>query len=317
MLRRWLVAGVLVGILICSIQIVDAPTAFAATGTTSTSVNVMSGPGYSNAQLGTIAANTTVTFSCFVAGEPVSGNWGTEDIWDALDSGGYVPDALVYTGSNGAIVPACPSDQFGVGTYPVAWTGGSGVQPVDGTSTSASPVGGILPDGQLVNVTCETSGQTVTDSDGFTDSLWDQLSSGGYVPNVYIDTELNAPTPGLSACPQPSGGNGGGGNGSGAGAPSAQNSPETPPSSAAPTAPASSPPPQAATPTGDISVPSFNARSSAGTSTSASPNRTVRSDGSSSDSDNGAILIWTAVGAIGALLGGCGTVMALVRRKRG
>lgn len=52
----------------------------------------------------------------------------------------------------------------------------------------------------MVTVTCETSGQTLTDSAGFTSSLWDRLASGGYIPNVYLDTQVNGPTPGLPPC---------------------------------------------------------------------------------------------------------------------
>lgn len=220
MLRRWSIVGIVAGVVLSIVQLVAAPAALAFTAPTLTNVNVYSGPGSSNGLVGTIAAKTTVSFHCFVAGQDVTGQYSTEDLWDALDSGGFVPDALVFTDSNHAVVPACPSSEFGTGNYPVAWTGGSGVQPMSGTSTSTSPDGSVLPDGQVVTVTCETTGQTLTDSANFTSDFWDQLNSGAYIPNVYIDTQVNGPTPGVPACAPPSAGSGGstgGGNGQGGG----------------------------------------------------------------------------------------------------
>ena len=200
MFRRWAVAGASVALVVSFTQVVTASSALASSPITLANVNINSGPGSSNALLGMIPDNTPVSIYCFVAGQPVSGPYGTEDLWDALTGGGYVPDALIYTGSNSAVVPACPSGQFGVGNYPVAWTGGGAAQGHAGTSTGDSPVGSGLPDGQVVAVTCETSGQTLTDSAGFTSDLWDKLASGGYLPNVYLDTEVNGATPGLHSC---------------------------------------------------------------------------------------------------------------------
>lgn len=260
MLRRWSIVGVIVGLFVGLFQVVAAPSAFASTGTTTTAVNVRSGPGESNALLGTVAANSTVSFHCFVAGERETGKYGTEDIWDALGSGGYVADALVFTGSNSAVVPACPSAQFGTGHYPVAWTGGGGAQPYSGTSTGTSPDGAVLPDGLVVTVTCETTGQTLTDSASFTSDLWDQLSSGAYIPNVYIDTQVNGPTPGLPACSQPSSGgspSSGSGSGSGGGAPPASSSGKAPQQTANPTKSASSSSPSKAAGTGDVCLAAY------------------------------------------------------------
>ena len=221
-LRRWGAAGAAVALLALALSAVTAGPALATTGKTigSGSVPVDSGPGSGNSALASIAVGTTVSFSCFVAGQDVTGPYGTEDLWDALDSGGYVPDALIFTGSNSAVVPACPSAQFGTGTYPVAWTGGGGVQPMSAPSAGSSADGGVIGDGTLVAVACETTGDTVTDSAGFTSNIWEQLSSGAYIPNVDIDTQVNGATPGVSTCAAPppsSGGGGGGGSGAGGG----------------------------------------------------------------------------------------------------
>jgi hypothetical protein len=203
--RRWGIVGAAATVLLLGLQVVDAAPSLAATGKAigSGSVPIYSGPGNANSASGSVPVGTTVSFHCFVAGQRVSGPYGAEDLWDALDSGGYIPDALIYTGSNSAVVPACPSAQFGTGTYPVAWTGGGGAQPESGTSTGSGADGGVIADGTLVTVVCETTGSTLTDSAGFSGSLWDQLGSGAYIPNVYLDTQVNGPTPGLPRCSTP------------------------------------------------------------------------------------------------------------------
>ncbi|GIH02737.1 hypothetical protein Rhe02_08040 [Rhizocola hellebori] len=163
-------------------------------------ITVRSGPGNSNGAVGSLGNGVSVSISCFVAGQRITGPYGTEDIWDALDSGGFVPDALIYTGSNTAVVPACPSAQFGTGRYPVAWTGGGGFAPRSGPHTGDAVVAATLPDGLVVSVACEVYGDSVTDSAGYTLSIWDKLVSGGYIPNAYLDTQVNGRTPGVPAC---------------------------------------------------------------------------------------------------------------------
>jgi hypothetical protein len=155
MLRRWSIAGISLLLLTGLGLAITGPRALATagTGTTIAAVTVYSGPGDSNTQLRTIAAQTKVSFTCYVDGESVTGNYGTENFWDALAGGGYAPDELIQTGHNDPVVPQCPSAQFGVGRYPVAWTGGAGAQPYSGTSKSSGPDGGALPDGKVALVT--------------------------------------------------------------------------------------------------------------------------------------------------------------------
>lgn len=230
---RWGAVGMAAVLLLFGLQVIAAAPSLAATGQTigSSSVPVYSGPGSENSADGSIPVGTEVSFSCFVAGQDVSGPYGTEDLWDALDSGGYVSDALIYTGSNSAVAPACPSAQFGTGTYPIAWT--ASAQPMSSPSTGSGADGGVIAAGTLVSLACETTGDTVTDSAGFANSLWDQLSSGGYVPNVYLDTQVNGATPGVSTCSAPapaapsgSGQSGGAGSSSGTSSSGSSGSPD-------------------------------------------------------------------------------------------
>lgn len=88
-----------------------APAFASATGTVITpsgeSLNVRSGPGTTYSKIGSLPSGTVVTFNCYENGTAVTGPYGTEGIWDQLNSGGFVSDAWIYTGQNGAVVPLC------------------------------------------------------------------------------------------------------------------------------------------------------------------------------------------------------------------
>lgn len=97
-------------VVVLSLSAIVVPVADAATGTVITSgenLNVRSGPGESYSLISKLAPGTIVSFNCYELGDSETGPYGTENIWDRLDSGGFVTDAWVYTGSNSATVPAC------------------------------------------------------------------------------------------------------------------------------------------------------------------------------------------------------------------
>lgn len=79
-------------------------------------VNMYGGPSqYGYTPTGPIDSGTYVEIKCYSTGEWMSGPYGSENIWDLITAtiGGandheWVPDALVYTGSNSAVVPLCP-----------------------------------------------------------------------------------------------------------------------------------------------------------------------------------------------------------------
>jgi hypothetical protein len=61
-------------------------------------------------QIGCIPINVTVEIQCINYGLSVSGPYGTETVWDKVSYGGltgYVSDAWVYTGTNGAAAGEC------------------------------------------------------------------------------------------------------------------------------------------------------------------------------------------------------------------
>jgi uncharacterized protein YraI len=77
-------------------------------------VPAYNGPGTNNTLISNVASGTKLELRCFTTGTTVSGPYGSENIWDlitvayfGLGDQTWVPDALVYTGSNSAVVPHC------------------------------------------------------------------------------------------------------------------------------------------------------------------------------------------------------------------
>jgi uncharacterized protein YraI len=75
-------------------------------------VTVYGGPGYNYHLDGYVSPGVNVAIKCYSTGTTVSGPYGSENIWDRTTrtypaSAQWVPDALVYTGSNSAVVPHC------------------------------------------------------------------------------------------------------------------------------------------------------------------------------------------------------------------
>lgn len=183
--------------------------AHAATGTVITTngdqLAIRSGPNLSSSIIGWLPQGSSVSFSCFDYGDWVTGPYGSENIWDRLDSGGYSSDAWIYTGSNGSVVPQCgstpppPPPPPAANTYPIAWTG-IGVYPRSAPYMGSTKIGNALPDGTAVNIACETYGETVTDTVGYTNNIWERLVDGTYVANVFVNTGVNGLTPGIPIC---------------------------------------------------------------------------------------------------------------------
>jgi hypothetical protein len=60
-----------------------------------------------SASVGTVDNAAQVTISCQKNGDSVTGTYGTSTLWDKIGAG-FVPDALVSTGSDGQVAPTCP-----------------------------------------------------------------------------------------------------------------------------------------------------------------------------------------------------------------
>ncbi|MFG3057463.1 SH3 domain-containing protein [Streptomyces sp. NPDC048231] len=70
-------------------------------------LNVRSGPGMGYSVVRQLPAGAKVAIFCQSPGTTVSGYYGTSNIWDNIDSGEYVSDAYVNTGSDGYVAERC------------------------------------------------------------------------------------------------------------------------------------------------------------------------------------------------------------------
>ncbi|MEU0251489.1 SH3 domain-containing protein [Streptomyces sp. NPDC006184] len=70
-------------------------------------LNVRSGPGPGYNLVRVLPEGVRVPVYCQTPGTTVSGTYGTTDLWDLIDSGEYVSDAYVHTGSDGYIAARC------------------------------------------------------------------------------------------------------------------------------------------------------------------------------------------------------------------
>jgi uncharacterized protein YraI len=70
-------------------------------------LNVRSGPGTNYTIVRQLPEGTKVPIFCQTPGTTVSGYYGTSNIWDNIDSGEYVSDTYVNTGSDGYVASRC------------------------------------------------------------------------------------------------------------------------------------------------------------------------------------------------------------------
>ncbi|MCM6778939.1 peptidoglycan DD-metalloendopeptidase family protein [Nocardia sp. CDC159] len=70
-------------------------------------VNLYSGPGLKFSITGTARNGDVVRITCTARGDVVAGKWGNTDLWNKLDSGKWISDGFVDTGSNDPVAPTC------------------------------------------------------------------------------------------------------------------------------------------------------------------------------------------------------------------
>jgi len=70
-------------------------------------LNVRSGPGTNYTIVRVLPEGSRVPIFCQTPGTTVAGPYGTSKIWDNIDSGEYVSDAYVLTGSDGYVASRC------------------------------------------------------------------------------------------------------------------------------------------------------------------------------------------------------------------
>lgn len=71
-------------------------------------INIHSGPGTEYPVIAQVPASTDFWIGCWGPGTPVTGPYGTTDVWyEAPDYGGWASDADIWTGSNEPVTQGC------------------------------------------------------------------------------------------------------------------------------------------------------------------------------------------------------------------
>lgn len=149
---------------------------------------------YLNSVIGEILGeNSNITISCYVTGQSVTGPYGAENVWDEVtggidaqngsyvETGVFVPDADIYTGSNSPIVPSCNTATGQI-------IGGGWVNLYD-LPTAYSDLVGSVASGEYVELKCYTTGMWVSGPYG-SENIWDQITATLYGPIEYVPDAL-------------------------------------------------------------------------------------------------------------------------------
>lgn len=111
-----------------------------------------------------------VTLNCYKYGTTITGSQGTTDQWDQIPSDiygeGYASQAYISTGDS---IPPCATDD--VATAQVVVAAGNTLYVHSSPSTS-SPTLYSLANGAVVDVTCTTTGDTISGSQGTTNEWY-------------------------------------------------------------------------------------------------------------------------------------------------
>ncbi len=72
-------------------------------------LNVRAAPSAKSEKIGTVVNRSLVRIVCYTRGDPFSGGpyRSTTNIWNRLEKGGFVTDAMLNTGSDDPVVPRC------------------------------------------------------------------------------------------------------------------------------------------------------------------------------------------------------------------
>lgn len=87
-------------------------------------VNLRAGPGTDYQRVGSVPDGARVTVVCTARGTTETGPWGSTNVWDQLNSGLWISDAFLITGTFEPVEPSC-----GDGGEPPS---GGGVASIDG-----------------------------------------------------------------------------------------------------------------------------------------------------------------------------------------
>jgi surface antigen len=130
-----------------ALPLVVAPTATAASRTVPVNtgageLNVRAAPSAKSQKIGSVRNQSLVMIVCYSRGEAFTGGPYrlTTNVWNRLDKGGFVTDAMLNTGSNEPVVPRCD----GAPPAAVAPARATGRKAPKNPATSGSPAWGAL-----------------------------------------------------------------------------------------------------------------------------------------------------------------------------
>ena len=105
-------------------------------------LNVRSAPSANSQKVGSVANQSLVVIVCHTRGEAFAGGpyHLTTNIWNRLDKGGFVTDAMLDTGSNEPVVPRCEGET----PAPAGPARATGRKTQENTAPLGSPFWGAL-----------------------------------------------------------------------------------------------------------------------------------------------------------------------------
>jgi hypothetical protein len=146
------------------------------------------GPNNTYASNKATGANQPLWIVCYVTGQSITNSYykDTTTMWDLSDDGYYYSDAWLYTGTNGAAVPACRLKSVPVDKYA---TGGLSGHTGPGNNYTAGPVHGA---NTPITIACYVTGQSITNSHyNDTTTIWDLAVGGYYYSDAWLYTGTN------------------------------------------------------------------------------------------------------------------------------
>lgn len=139
-------------------------------------------PTTSSSTLYNLSNGAVVTLICFSKGDTISGSQGTTDQWDQIASNtygvGYASHAYIYASGP---IPSCSGISC-IGEVVV--TSGATLKVHSLPSTSSSTLYS-LTNSAVVDLTCVTTGDSVSGSQGTT-TAWYQVATNGYASAAYM-----------------------------------------------------------------------------------------------------------------------------------
>ncbi len=131
-------------------------------------------------------------------GAHVADIWAVPGLWNTLEANlqGVIRAISPTTTTTtpppppGPLPPSPPAQPtyYVHHVYGTCADGGCGLNERSGPGYGSYSSAGMLYDGEEVDIVCQTAGEVLTPNHGTASDVWDKLSNGDYVSDVYVDT---------------------------------------------------------------------------------------------------------------------------------